>query len=57
MEDSKQTPSTQARMKSLLDILKTNIGDYFMFFALVIIMIFFTVTTDGVFISPETSAT
>ncbi len=51
MEDSKQTPSTQARMKSLLDILKTNIGDYFMFFALVIIMIFFTVTTDGVFIS------
>lgn len=51
MEDSKQTPSTQARMKSLLDILKTNIGDYFMFFALVIIMIFFTITTDGVFIS------
>ena len=51
MEDSKQTPSTQARIKSLLDILKTNIGDYFMFFALVIIMIFFTITTDGVFIS------
>ncbi len=51
MEDLKQTPSNSDRAKSLLDILKANIGDYFMFFALVIIMIFFTVTTDGVFIS------
>ena len=51
MEDLKQTPSNTDRAKSLLDILKANIGDYFMFFALVIIMIFFTVTTDGVFIS------
>lgn len=51
MEDSKQTPNMQARLKSLLDIMKTNIGEYFMFFALVIIMIFFTITTDGVFIS------
>lgn len=51
MEDIKQTPSNTDRAKSLLDILKANIGDYFMFFALVIIMIFFTVTTDGVFIS------
>ena len=51
MEDLKQTPSNTDRAKSLLDILKANIGDYFMFFALVIIMIFFTITTDGVFIS------
>ncbi len=51
MEDSKQVPSNTDRAKGLLDILKANIGDYFMFFALVIIMIFFTITTDGVFIS------
>lgn len=51
MEDLKQTPSNTDRVKNLLDILKANIGDYFMFFALVIIMIFFTITTDGVFIS------
>jgi putative multiple sugar transport system permease protein len=51
MEDSKQVPSNTDRVKNLLDILKANIGDYFMFFALVIIMIFFTITTDGVFIS------
>ncbi len=51
MEDSKQVPSNTDRAKNLLDILKANIGDYFMFFALVIIMIFFTITTNGVFIS------
>ncbi len=51
MEDLKQTTSNTDRVKNLLDILKANIGDYFMFFALVIIMIFFTITTDGVFIS------
>ena len=51
MEDLKQTTSITDRLKSLLDIVKLNIGDYFMFFALVIIMIFFTITTNGVFIS------
>jgi putative multiple sugar transport system permease protein len=51
MEDSKQTTSKTDRFKSLLDIMKMNISDYFMFFALVVIMIFFTITTDGVFIS------
>ncbi|MDD2522341.1 MAG: sugar ABC transporter permease [Anaerolineaceae bacterium] len=51
MEESKQTTSTTDRFRSLLDIVKMNISDYFMFFALVVIMIFFTITTDGVFIS------
>lgn len=51
MENSKQTTSMIDRLKSLLDVVKVNISDYFMFFALVIIMIFFTITTDGVFIS------
>ena len=51
MEDLKPTTSMVDRLKSLLDVVKVNIGDYFMFFALVIIMIFFTITTDGIFIS------
>jgi len=51
MEDSKQTTGMTERLKELFNIVKMNIGDYFMFIALVIIMIFFTITTDGVFIS------
>jgi putative multiple sugar transport system permease protein len=51
MEEIKQTKSVADQMKSVLDILKMNIGNYFMFIALMVIMIFFTVTTDGVFIS------
>ena len=51
MEDLKQKPSEVNLSKSLLDIMKSNISDYFMFIALIVIMIFFTVTTDGVFIS------
>lgn len=51
MEDLKQKPSEVNRSKSLLDIMKSNISDYFMFIALIVIMIFFTVSTDGVFIS------
>ncbi len=51
MEDLKQKPSEVSQSKSLLDIMKSNISDYFMFIALIVIMIFFTVTTDGVFIS------
>ncbi len=51
MEDLK-VKSNQAHLsKSLLDIMKTNISEYFMFIALIVIMIFFTITTDGVFIS------
>lgn len=51
MEDLKQKPSKAIREKNLLDIMKSNISQYFMFIALIVIMIFFTVTTDGVFIS------
>ena len=51
MEDLKQSTSNSDRAKGLWDILKANSGDYFMFFALVIIMIYFTITTDGIFIS------
>ena len=51
MEDIKQAKSVADQLKSLLDIVKMNISNYFMFIALVVIMIFFTVTTDGVFIS------
>ena len=51
MEDLKQKTSEAKPSKSLLDILKSNISDYFMFIALIVIMIFFTITTDGVFIS------
>lgn len=32
-------------------MLKENIGDYFMFIALIVIMVFFAITTNGVFIS------
>ncbi|MGV8049345.1 MAG: sugar ABC transporter permease [Anaerolineaceae bacterium] len=32
-------------------MLTANIGQYFMFIALLVIMVFFTITTDGVFIS------
>ncbi len=51
MEDSKQTKSLTERLQGLLEIVKMNISNYFMFIALIIIMIFFTVTTNGVFIS------
>ena len=51
MEDLKQTSSEKTTLKGLLNIIKINIGDYFMFLALIIIMVFFTITTDGVFIS------
>jgi len=51
VEDSKQSNNIRNQFKNLVDIVKVNISDYFMFFALVIIMIIFTITTDGVFIS------
>jgi len=38
-------------LTEILGLLKSNISQYFMFIALVVIMIFFTITTDGVFIS------
>jgi len=38
-------------LTEIFGLLKSNISQYFMFIALVVIMIFFTITTDGVFIS------
>jgi putative multiple sugar transport system permease protein len=51
MENLKQTKSRADQFTDLLNIVKMNIGDYFMFIALIVIMIFFTITTNGVFIS------
>ena len=51
MEDLKQTSNETGRTQSLFEIIRTNISEYFMFIALIVIMIFFTITTDGVFIS------
>lgn len=51
MEDQKLKPSDAQPSKSLMEIMKSNISDYFMFIALIVIMVFFTITTDGVFIS------
>lgn len=50
MEDSSQN-TNKLGLTGLWQLIKTNIGDYFMFIALIIIMIFFTITTDGNFIS------
>ncbi len=51
MEDLKLTSNEPNRSQNLLEIMRTNISEYFMFIALIVIMIFFTITTDGVFIS------
>jgi len=50
MEDSSQN-TNKLGLKGLLQLIKANIGDYFMIIALVVIMVFFTITTDGNFIS------
>ena len=36
-------------LSEIVGLLKTNISQYFMFIALIVIMIFFTITTKGVF--------
>jgi ABC-type xylose transport system, permease component len=38
-------------LSEVIGLLKSNISQYFMFIALIVIMIFFTITTDGIFIS------
>jgi len=38
-------------LTEIVGLLKSNISQYFMFIALIVIMIFFTITTDGIFIS------
>jgi len=50
MEDSSQN-TNKLDLFGLWQLIKANIGDYFMFIALIVIMIFFTITTDGNFIS------
>lgn len=50
MEDSSQN-TNKLDLNGLWQLIKANIGDYFMFIALIVIMIFFTITTDGNFIS------
>lgn len=50
MEDSSQN-TNKLDLYGLWQLIKANIGDYFMFIALIVIMIFFTITTDGNFIS------
>jgi len=50
MEDSSQN-TNKLGFKGLWQLIKANIGDYFMLIALFVIMIFFTITTDGNFIS------
>ena len=50
MEDSSQN-TNKLGLKGLWQLIKANIGDYFMIIALVVIMVFFTITTDGNFIS------
>jgi putative multiple sugar transport system permease protein len=50
MEDSSHN-TNKLGFKGLWQLIKTNIGDYFMFIALIVIMVFFTITTDGNFIS------
>lgn len=50
MEDSSQN-TNKLGFKDLWQLIKANIGDYFMIIALVVIMVFFTITTDGNFIS------
>ena len=50
MEDSSHN-TNKLGFKGLWQLIKTNIGDYFMFIALIVIMVFFTITTDCNFIS------
>ena len=50
MEDSSHN-TNKLGFKGLWQLIKTNIGDYFMFIALIVIMVFFTIKTDGNFIS------
>ncbi len=50
---SEDTYKTKKSLKDseLVRLLRSNISEYFMFIALIAIMIFFSITTDGIFIS------
>jgi putative multiple sugar transport system permease protein len=49
-ENSNNTPKGSIAIE-IITLLKSNISQYFMFIALVVIMVFFAFTTNGVFIS------
>jgi len=51
MSENSINTSKGSIAKEIITLLKSNIGQYFMFIALVVIMVFFAFTTNGVFIS------
>ena len=51
MSENSINTSKGSISKEIITLLKSNIGQYFMFIALVVIMVFFAFTTKGVFIS------
>ena len=51
MFDEKSDPAKPSIFSEILSLLSANFSQYFMFIALIVIMLIFTITTDGVFIS------
>jgi putative multiple sugar transport system permease protein len=51
MSENSINTSKGSIAKEIITLLKSNISQYFMFIALVVIMVFFAFTTNGVFIS------
>ncbi|HNY83239.1 MAG TPA: hypothetical protein PKK82_00150, partial [Anaerolineaceae bacterium] len=51
MTEERITPGKSKKSSALLELLRKNISQYFMFIALIGIMVIFTITTKGVFIS------
>ncbi|MFZ3151953.1 MAG: hypothetical protein WA116_09770 [Anaerolineaceae bacterium] len=51
MTEEPITNKNNSIITEIKHMLTANIGQYFMFIALLVIMVFFTITTDGVFIS------
>ena len=53
MTEETPAPEKKSIFSELRAMLTTNISQYFMFIALIVIMIFFAITTNGIFISPR----
>lgn len=54
MSDNRKVQSANGGIGSeLVDLVKSNIRDYVMYIALVLIFIYFAIATDGVFLSPR----
>ena len=51
MFDEKSDPQKPSIFSEILSLLSANFSQYFMFIALIVIMLIFTIATDGVFIS------